>query len=78
MTNLTMSSGGQITLPPELRDHYGLTPEKPLRVIQTKSGILLIPLTDAPMEPALQQELQEWQALGAASWDLFPYEEPES
>jgi len=62
VNNLTITPGGQITLPGDLRARYGLTPEMPLRIIETRSGILLIPLRDAPMEAALQQELAEWQS----------------
>ena len=51
MTNLTMNSGGEVTLPSSLCTRYGLTPSTPIRVVDTRSGLLLIPLTDAPMDP---------------------------
>jgi len=75
VTSLTLAAGGQLTLPNELCVRYGLTPEMPLRIIETRSGILLIPLSDAPMDDALQQELAEWQALSVPSWELFPCED---
>jgi AbrB family looped-hinge helix DNA binding protein len=78
VTRLTITSAGQITLPTALRARYGLTSEQPLRVIETRNGILLVPLTDAPMDQALRQELEEWQALSVSAWEMFPYEEPQS
>ena len=75
MTRLMMKPGGEIALPRELCQRYGLTPETPLRVIETRNGILLVPLTTAPMAEDLQRELVEWQSLSAESWGLFPYED---
>jgi AbrB family looped-hinge helix DNA binding protein len=72
---LTVEGGGRITLPPELRDRYGLAEETPLRVIETRGGILLVPLTNAPMSAALTAEIEEWQSLAAESFALFPYED---
>jgi bifunctional DNA-binding transcriptional regulator/antitoxin component of YhaV-PrlF toxin-antitoxin module len=66
---------GEIALPNAVRERYGLTPETPLRLIETRSGILLVPLTDEPMNPELELELAEWQALSVQTWDSFPYEE---
>jgi hypothetical protein len=34
------------------------------RVIETKKGVLLIPLTDEPMDNELKAEIEEWQAAG--------------
>lgn len=75
MTSMTIGRGGEVTLPAELQERYGLKPETPVRLIETHNGILLIPLTDAPMSAELAQELQEWQALGQASWAQFSYED---
>lgn len=74
MTNLTIGHDGKIALPSELRDRYDLKPETPIRVVETSDGILLIPITDAPMSAELAEELEEWQSLGAESWSQFPYE----
>jgi len=52
-----------------------MMPDTPVRVIETVSGILLVPLTVSPMSPELAAELDEWQALSTQSWELFPYEE---
>ena len=72
---LTVGPAGQIELPDEIRDRYGMAPATPVRIIETRGGVLLVPLGDAPMSPELAAELAEWQALGAESWEMFPYEE---
>ena len=77
-TTLTMEQDGKITLPDTVRDHYRLQPGMPLRIIETRHGILLVPLTDAPMSRTLAEELHEWQALGAESLAMFPYEDSEA
>lgn len=73
--DLIIEDGGKITLPEAVREHYGLAEDTPLRVIETRSGILLVPLTAEPMSEDLRSELDEWQALGSESLELFPYEE---
>jgi bifunctional DNA-binding transcriptional regulator/antitoxin component of YhaV-PrlF toxin-antitoxin module len=72
---LIVEDGGKITLPESVRDHYGLAEDTPLRVVETRSGILLVPLTSEPMSEDLRSELDEWQALGSESLALFPYED---
>ena len=73
--NLVVEDGGKITLPEAVREHYGLAEDTPLRIIETRSGILLVPMTPEPMSEDLRSELEEWQALGAESLEPFPYEE---
>lgn len=58
-----------------MREKYHLTPETSLRLIETRTGILLVPITDEPMSEELAGELAEWQSLSLESWDMFPYEE---
>lgn len=65
---------GKITLPKDVVGRYRLADDTPLRMIETRNGILLIPLTDEPMSPSLCAEIEEWQALGTESFELFPYE----
>ena len=77
-SNLLIEDGGKISLPEEIREHYGLTPDTPLRIIETRGGILLVPLTNEPMSESLARELEEWQSLGAASLEMFSYEETEA
>jgi hypothetical protein len=74
--NLTIENG-RITLPKDVVGRYRLEDDTPLRMIETRSGILLIPLTKEPMSSALGAEIAEWQALGAESFELFPYESDE-
>jgi bifunctional DNA-binding transcriptional regulator/antitoxin component of YhaV-PrlF toxin-antitoxin module len=75
MTQLIVGHRGEVTLPDTVRERYGLSPDTPVRLVETRSGILLVPLTDAPMSAELAQELAEWQALSAQTWDLCPYED---
>jgi bifunctional DNA-binding transcriptional regulator/antitoxin component of YhaV-PrlF toxin-antitoxin module len=73
--NLIVEDGGKITLPEAVREHYGLAEDTPLRIIETRGGILLVPLTSEPMTEALRSELEDWQSLAAESLELFPYED---
>jgi AbrB family looped-hinge helix DNA binding protein len=75
MSNLTVGRAGEIVLPDPVRDRYGLEPNTPVRLVETRSGILLVPLTDEPMSPELEAELEEWQALSLETWAMFPYED---
>ena len=77
MTTTTIGHGGQVTLPDDIQERYGLRPEVSVRLIETRSGLLLVPLTDTPMSTELAQEIQEWHALGADAWAQFLYEDGE-
>ena len=77
MTTMTMGREGEFTLPPGVQERFGLLPETPVRLIETQSGVLLVPLTGAPMSEELAQELQEWEVLGQETWAQFPYEDDE-
>lgn len=71
MPNLNVEPGGKIMLPDELRQRYGFREQTSIRVVETRNGVLLIPLTDAPMSPELAREAEEWQSLAASSWEMF-------
>ena len=75
MTSMTIGRSGEMTLPAEVQERYHLTPETPVRMIETRGGILLVPLTAGPPSDELAQELREWQALGQDAWEAFPYED---
>ena len=75
MEILTVGPAGQIELPDDVRDRYGIAPATSIRLIETRGGILLVPLGGAPMSPELAEELAQWQALGARSWEMFPFDE---
>jgi len=75
MASVTLKPGGELTLPSTLCERYGTTAEVSIRIIETRSGLLLIPLTRAPMDAELEKELADWQQLSSAGWDAFPYEE---
>jgi bifunctional DNA-binding transcriptional regulator/antitoxin component of YhaV-PrlF toxin-antitoxin module len=76
--NLIVEDGGKITLPNAVRDRYGLAQDMPIRMIETRNGILLVPITHELMNAELLAELEEWQSLGAASLEMFPYEDAEA
>ena len=73
--SLTTLYGDELTLPSTLREKYHLTAGVSVRIIETREGILLIPLTDEPMPAELQEELTDWQKLGASAMTSFPYDE---
>lgn len=75
MEILTVGPAGQIELPDEVRDRYGMAPATPIRIVETRGGILLVPLGDAPMSPELAEELARWQDIGARAWEMFPFDE---
>lgn len=75
MTSILMNASGHIALPSDVRERHGFSPQTPIRIIETRSGVLLVPLTDEPMDADLVQELAEWQALSASTWDIFPYQD---
>lgn len=75
MTTMTIGRSGEMTLPQEVQERYGLGPEVSVRLIETRSGLLLVPLTDAPMSAELARELEDWQVFGADVWAQFPFAE---
>ena len=75
MMQLTVAGDGKITLPVGLRDRNGFHPGTSIRVVESRSGLLLVPLKDGETAEDLSQELRDWQSLGAESWDAFPYED---
>lgn len=75
MSHLTMERSGKITLPETVRDRYRIMPETPIRMIETRSGVLLVPLTQEPMTAELTLELEAWQSLSAETRQLFPHAE---
>jgi bifunctional DNA-binding transcriptional regulator/antitoxin component of YhaV-PrlF toxin-antitoxin module len=75
--SLVIEADGKVTIPEALRRRYGFEPNTPVRVIETQSGILLVPLTNAPMSDGLKAELAAWQSLGADALALFLFEEQE-
>jgi len=71
MSNLKVERRGRITLPDKVRQRYGFNEQTSVRVVETRNGVLLIPLTEAPMSPELARELEQWQSLAASSWEMF-------
>lgn len=75
MIHATVGREGEIALPDEVRERHGLVPDTPLRIIETRTGILIVPLTEEPPSEDLAQELALWQSAGLETWNLFPYED---
>ena len=71
MSTATIDPAGSVLLPAELRSRYHLDASTPIRLVETRHGLLLVPLTNDPIPAALQRELDEWQSLDAAGWDAF-------
>jgi bifunctional DNA-binding transcriptional regulator/antitoxin component of YhaV-PrlF toxin-antitoxin module len=72
---LTIKENGKFTLPDEIVERYQFKKETQFRIIETQKGVLLIPLTDAPMNDELKSELEEWQTIGENAWEMFGFEE---
>ncbi len=72
---LTIKENGKFTLPDDITERYHFKKETDFRIIETQNGVLLIPLTDEPMNLELRAEIEEWQSLGQDSLDMFDYEE---
>ena len=72
--NVTVEDG-KIALPSALRSRYGLADHTRVRMIETQTGILIVPLTNEPMSAELVSELEDWRELGAQSLAMFPYDE---
>jgi bifunctional DNA-binding transcriptional regulator/antitoxin component of YhaV-PrlF toxin-antitoxin module len=72
---LTITENGDLTLPAHVIERYHIQKEMQFRIIPTQKGVLLVPLTDQPMNGELKSEIGEWQAIGAEGWDKFEYEE---
>lgn len=72
---LTIKENGKFTLPDEIVERYQFKKETRFRIIPTQKGVLLIPLTDAPINDELKSELEEWQSIGENAWEMFDFEE---
>ncbi len=77
MSTVTLGQGGELKVPSDVLDRCGLTPDRPIRLVETRGGLLLVPLVDEPISPALAEELTAWQELAAESWNAFPSVEVE-
>ncbi len=78
MSTVILGQGGELTLPDDVLRRCGLVPEQPVRLVETRGGLLLVPLDAGPMAPDLSEELEAWQGLAADNWDaLPPYDESE-
>lgn len=72
---LTVGKYGEIQVPDEIRNRYHLEPETPVRIVETRAGILIVPLTAAENDSELKTELAHWQEFTLSNWNQFPYED---
>lgn len=72
---LTATEGGNLTLPPDIVEQYQANKETRFRIVKTQKGVLLVPLTDEPMNGELAAEIEAWQTMTAEGWDQFEYVE---
>lgn len=72
---LKVGKEGEIQVPDEVRNRYHLEPETPVRLVETRAGILIIPLATPHASSELEAELAQWQDVAVSSWELFPYED---
>lgn len=69
---LTVGRSSEVVLPPDVRARYGFAPEMSVRLIETRLGVMMIPLKPAPPSEALANEIADWQKLAAGAITLFP------
>jgi bifunctional DNA-binding transcriptional regulator/antitoxin component of YhaV-PrlF toxin-antitoxin module len=72
---LTIKENGKFTLPDDIVERYQFKRETQFRIIETKKGVLLVPMTSEPMSSELKNELEEWQSIGENAWEMFDFEE---
>ena len=77
MATVTIGPGGELTLPADVALRKGFKPDHPVRIVETRSGVLLVPVNDREIPEELTQELHAWQELANDSWAAFPFEETE-
>ena len=75
MSTTTIDESGSLHIPSELGQRSGLLPNTRVRIVETSCGLLVVLLDDEPMSRELVEELAVWQSAGAATWELFPYED---
>ena len=77
MATVTVGPGGELALPADIVLRKGFKPDLAVRVVETRSGVLLVPVDDREIPEELTRELDAWQELANDSWASFPYEETE-
>jgi hypothetical protein len=77
METITLGERGELELPREVQERYGFKPAGEVRLVPMDGGVLLVPVGPAGMTPELKAELEQWEALSAEAWAMFPYESEE-
>ena len=74
MATVTVGPGGELTLPPDVVLRKGFKPDRAVRVVETRSGVLSRPLRRIrEISEEFARELDAWQDLATDSWASFPY-----
>jgi hypothetical protein len=76
MATLTVGPAGELTLPADVILRKGFKPDRPVRIVETRSGVLLVPISD-DVSAELADEIDAWQELAEGSWSSFPFEDPD-
>ena len=61
MATVTIGPGGELTLPEDVVRRKGFQPDHRVRVVETRGGVLLVPLDALEMSKELADELRAWQ-----------------
>ena len=70
--NVTIGSHGEIRLPEDVARRYGTRAAREVRLLQTRSGILIVPLVEDQPSAELQSEIEMWQQAGEDVWQSSP------
>jgi HEAT repeat protein len=71
---MPVSPSRALTLPPDLCQRYGLMPHTPLRLVPTRNGILIVPLSPAFQSEDVRREVDAWQLGNTRATTLLPPE----
>jgi hypothetical protein len=72
---LTIEENGKLTLLNDIVKRYQFKAKTRFRIIEMQKDVLLISLTDEPINDKLKTELEERQAIGANGWETVDFEE---
>ncbi len=68
MATVTVGPGGEVTLPADIVLRKWFKPDRAVRVVETQSGVLLVPVDGQETPEELARELDAWQELANDSW----------
>ncbi len=74
MTAVLLETNGTVRLPKESIKRYGFEQKMSIRLIETKEGVLLVPITNQSLSEELSREIAEWHEAGSETWEDFSFE----